>query len=506
MTVVGETSILKSHVSPEKPSETHQDTSSSDESSDAQIQEEQNRKESAGLIDELFYSLPQSVDRCTFGSASTNLKLKDSHIRKVLKYANRRLEKMNWSLLMERSPMHKECSEFKLPLGLKHKEVKVGDLLGEGSFSTVYARKKQPEHVIKILRKKMMHNPAMLAACAADLVKEGWILATLAGSENVIQVHGWQENGLHTLNNGFHDGFFLILERLQYTLGDKIKEWQKRKSKISNPFSLRRRGGMSNGEAKLQILRERLLVIPQVASGIGSMHKMGLIHRDLKPDNIGLGLDGNWKIFDLDVARICPTRNRDHYCTKGFRLTKRVGSPRYMSPECAKGIRYNCLTDVYSFGLIVHELITLLKPYDEVPSELHDQQIFYEHHRPEIAKQWPISMKYFLESSWHKDWSHRPNLASESFHNSLKHRILPDFLEYKQGRYSTARRSSFFIRKSLPLGRLQTGGGKHRTSENHKGVTEDDLETSFLTLYTGSFRTDFRDVSPTIDRTQVLSV
>lgn len=506
MIVVGDTSILESHALPEKIPEGAQDTSSSGESSEAYVQEEQDRAESAALVDELFCSLNhQSLEKCTFGNASTNLKLKDAHVRKVLKYANRRLEKMNWSLLVERSSMHHDRSELLSPTGMKHNKVRVGKLLGEGSFSTVYARKKHPEHVIKILRKKMMNNPAMLAACAADLVKEGWILATLVRSDNVIQVHGWQENGLHTLNNGFHDGFFLILERLQFTLGDRIKEWQKIKSKFSNPFSLRRRNGLSNGMAKLQLLRERLLVIPQVARGIGSMHKMGLIHRDLKPDNIGLGLDGKWKIFDLDVARICPTRNPSHYFSKGFRLTKRVGSPRYMSPECAKGTGYNCLTDVYSFGLIAHEIITLLKPYDEVPSELHDQQIFYEHHRPMISNHWPISMKYFLDSSWHKDWSQRPNLTSEAFHTSLTNRILPDFLEYKQNRYCTAKRSAFFIRKSLPFGRLQHGG-KHGVSEIGKGSNEDDLETSFSTLFTGSFETDYRDVSPTIDQTQVLSV
>ncbi|CAJ1937576.1 unnamed protein product [Cylindrotheca closterium] len=506
MIVVGDTANLESAVSPEKIQEGPQDTSSSDESSDAYVQEHQDRAASAVLVNDLFCAPTHSVDRCTFGSASTNLKLKISHIRKVMKYANRRLEKMNWSLLKERLPMDQKCMEIVSPLGLTHDEVKLGGVLGEGSFSTVYERKNHPAHVIKILRKKMMHNPAMLAACAADLVKEGWILAKLAGSENVIQVHAWQENGLHTLNNGFHDGFFLVLERLQCTLGDKIKEWQKRKSKLSNPFNLVRRGGLSNGEAKLQLLNERLAVIPQVARGIGSMHKMGLIHRDLKPDNIGLGLDGQWKIFDLDVARICPTRNPDHYFTKGFRLTKRVGSPRYMSPECAKGARYNCLTDIYSFGLIVHEVITLLKPYDEVPSELHDQQIFDEHHRPLISEQWPCSMKYLLDNSWHKNWSQRPNLILESFHTSLTERTLPDFLDYKQGRYSTTRRSSFFIRKSLPLARFQSSGGKQRGSEIGKGSMEDDLETSFSTLFTGSFRTDFRDVSPSIDSTQVLSV
>lgn len=513
MLVIGETSVLDSEgVLPEKEAERVErhpaDTSStnSDESCCAGLQIEQDRNESAALIETLFSPLSASAERCTFGTASKNLKLKDAHIRKVVKYANRRLEKMNWSLLMEQFPMHRECDEMMLPSGLKHKEAKLGDLLGEGSFSTVYKRKKHPEHVIKILRKKMMHNPAMLAACAADLVKEGWILAALHGSDYVIKIHGWQENGLHTLNNGFHDGFFLILERLECTLGDKIKEWQHKKSKLSNPFNFRKKNGMTNGEAKLELLKERLAVVPQVAQGIGAMHKLGLIHRDLKPDNIGLGLDGKWKIFDLDVGRICPTKNTKHYCTKSFKLTKRVGSPRYMSPECAKGMKYNCLTDVYSFSLIVHELITLLKPYDEVPSELHDQQIFYEHYRPLISHKWPFSMKCFLERAWDKDWRLRPDFTLESFQSSLARRILPDFVEYKHSRYCA--RSSFFSRKkkSLPQ-RLQASIGKSARSQNAKGhIMDDEIESSFSTLFTGSFRADSRDMSPTFDGTHVLSV
>jgi serine/threonine protein kinase len=458
--------------------------------------EQENRKEETdkgateteAIVEKLFPSLRRSeAEHCTFGKPSANLRLKESHIRKVANYARRRLEKMNWNVLRQ------EDYQENMPAPETHSQAQIGDLLGEGSFSSVFVRKEYPNQVVKVLRKKLIHNPAMLAACSADLVKEGWLLSVLAGSSNVVRIHGWQQNGLHSLINGFHDGFFLVLERLDFTLADKIKEWQQRKSKISNLFSFLKKGGLSSGEAKLLLLKERLLVIPHLARGIANLHRKGIIHRDLKPDNIGYS-KGEWKIFDLDVARLCPTEVRSDYCSQEFKLTKRVGSPRYMSPECARGEMYNCLSDVYSFGLLVHELITLDKPYDEIPWELHDELIFYQHRRPDISNQWPISIKYFLDSAWHKDWKQRPILMEQGFHSSLADRILPEFLEYKQERYCPTKRSSA---KGFFMGKTKSFRSNSPKAKDYV-ATVGDMGSSLSTLLTTSLRIDSRDVSPIV--------
>lgn len=441
------------------------------------------------------------AEDCTFNLTNKSVRLKEGHIRKVQKYAKRRLERMHWHVL-------KDTCDYTLPTPKSHADVQIGELLGEGSFSSVYARKEYPQHVVKVLRTKLVNNPPMFAACAADLVKEGWLLSLVAGTSNVVQIHGWQKHGLQTLANGRHDGFFLVLERLEFTLSDKMEEWQTKKSKLSSPFSSFRRNKKKNetGQAKLELLQERLQVIPDVARGIASLHEKGVMHRDLKPDNIGYK-NGVWKIFDLDVAQLCPTINVNECYSEEFKMTKRVGSPRYMSPECARGERYNCLSDVYSFGLLIHEILTCEKPYEDVPSELHDDLVFYEHRRPPISNGWPISMKYLLDSAWHRDWQQRPIISDESFHSSLVNRILPEFLQYKQLRYCPTKNNNSSGDKSTSTSTFEkktAGGGFFKNSfRNNKdagSVTKntapvDEMGSSLSTTMTTSSRTDLREAN-----------
>jgi serine/threonine protein kinase len=434
---------------------------------------------SLAVVDQFFSPCRRSVAKhCTFGDPRRKTRLDDSHIRKVSRYARRRLEKMNWNFL--------ENESVTLPKGEVHDNVELGGILGEGSFSTVFIKKQQPDHVVKVLRKKLINDPAMLSACAADLVKEGILLSVLAGESNVVQISAWQKNGLSTLTNGLHDGFFLVLERLEFTLGDKLKKWEKQKSKFSNPFHLRKKGGISSGLTKTKLLEERLMVVPQLARGIANLHKHGIIHRDLKPDNIGFA-NGQWKIFDLDVARLCPTFSPNDYWETGFLLTKRVGSPRYMAPETARGDSYNCQADVYSFALLVHEILTLEKPYDNIPVELHDELVFYQHTRPHFSNQWPISLKKFLDSSWHRDWEKRPVLLDDGIHSYISNCIVPEFLDYKKEKYGTykSKGSGFFSKKEKPKSVIPA-------------TVMADLETSFSTQLTSSMRRDSISFSPVL--------
>eukprot|EP00980_Cylindrotheca_fusiformis_P016448 scaffold4902_cov115-Cylindrotheca_fusiformis.AAC.9 len=457
--------------------------------------------ETESLIATLFPQVVRQPEdgECTFHLS--NLRLEDSQRIKVQKYAKRRLAKMNWHVLKD--------VPYTLPTPTKHSQVVIGELVGEGSFSTVYARKsessrKDKQQVVKVLRTKLLEDPAMLAACAADLVKEGWLLSLVAGNTNVVKIHGWQQYGLQTFANGYNDCFFLTLERLQVTLSEKIDQWKAAKSKLSNPFAcfVRRKSNDGNnasvGETKLALLQERLEVIPPLARGLECLHKHAIIHRDLKPDNVGLSYDGVWKIFDLDVGQLCPTISVQECHQNAFKLTKRVGSPRYMSPECARGERYNCLTDVYSFGVLVHEILTCDKPYEEIPADLHDDLVFYQHRRPPISKSWPTSMRFLLESTWHKDWDQRPTLVEPSFHSSLVNRVIPEFVEYKTERYcptpnanKTKNPTSFFKKtfrshQSTKKERQVAMNSTNATAESATGADE----TSFATMLSSSMHAD----------------
>jgi serine/threonine protein kinase len=104
-------------------------------------------------------------------------------------------------------------------------------------------------------------------------------------------------------------------------------------------------------------------------------------------DPDGLGSDttnGVLKVFDFDVARILPEKDVSNSTVPLFQMTKRVGSPRYMSPECARGDPYNEKADVYTVGLLCYELLTLIKPYHDISPEQHDDAIFHNGARPAL--------------------------------------------------------------------------------------------------------------------------
>jgi len=104
-----------------------------------------------------------------------------------------------------------------------------------------------------------------------------------------------------------------------------------------------------------------------------------------------------------------------------------------MSPECARGDPYNAKSDVYSFTLLVHELYTLDKPYEDIPSELHDQLVFYKARRPKLPKTWPHAWKEWLARSWNPDVTQRPTMAQ--WQHEWKQRFQPLVLADKQRKY-----------------------------------------------------------------------
>jgi serine/threonine protein kinase len=150
--------------------------------------------------------------------------------------------------------------------------------------------------------------------------------------------------------------------------------------------------------------------LKQIGLAVDYLHSQRILHRDLKPDNIGFDRNGVLKVFDLDVARVLPYASGSHD-NDTYPLTKSVGSPRYMSPECARGEDYNAKADVYAFALLLHELISLEKPYQNIPANLHDERIFYQGARPPIPEAWPLEFSNLLEDSWSDIISNRPIMS-----------------------------------------------------------------------------------------------
>ncbi|HPO15500.1 MAG TPA: protein kinase [Candidatus Hydrogenedentes bacterium] len=96
--------------------------------------------------------------------------------------------------------------------------------------------------------------------------------------------------------------------------------------------------------------REAVNIIAQTCSALDAVHQAGIIHRDIKPDNIIMSRGGLVKLMDFGLAKV-----------QGMRLTASnvvMGTPCYMSPEQINGKEADARSDIYSLGLVMHELLT----------------------------------------------------------------------------------------------------------------------------------------------------
>ncbi len=97
-------------------------------------------------------------------------------------------------------------------------------------------------------------------------------------------------------------------------------------------------------------------IAKQISEGLAEAHRMGVIHRDLKPGNIMIDRDGNARILDFGIARSIESRGM----TKSGHL---IGTPEYMSPEQAQDTGVDQRSDIYSLGVILYEMVTGKVPF-----------------------------------------------------------------------------------------------------------------------------------------------
>ena len=106
-------------------------------------------------------------------------------------------------------------------------------------------------------------------------------------------------------------------------------------------------------KAKNKLIDQNIVynIILGICLGIKEIHDNNIIHRDLKPENIFLNEDNEIKIGDFGISKQLEINDRYAYTT--------IGSNYYMAPEIIKGEKYNNKIDIWSFGCIIYELLTL---------------------------------------------------------------------------------------------------------------------------------------------------
>src|SRR5687767_5869145 len=131
------------------------------------------------------------------------------------------------------------------------------------------------------------------------------------------------------------------------------------------------------GETLREIISESRLRLPeildisiQITGALSAAHKAHLVHRDIKPENIMIRPDGYVKVLDFGLAKLVEKKNksilsleeptvRQNLAAKGMIL----GTVNYMSPEQAKGERVDERTDIFSFGIVIYEMIAGRTPF-----------------------------------------------------------------------------------------------------------------------------------------------
>lgn len=209
-------------------------------------------------------------------------------------------------------------------------QYEVLEQLGEGGMGVVYKAKDTKLNRFVAL-KFLPPNVASTDSDRQRFMQEAKSAATLS-HPNICTIYDVQE---------FEGQLFIAME---YIEGDTLRD---RKNNIS--------------------FKQSIDIGIQVAEALAAAHEKGIVHRDIKPENVMLRKDGRAQIMDFGLAKQ----------QGASRLTKQgstVGTIGYMSPEQVQGFSVDHRTDIFSFGVLLYELVSGQSPF----KGLHETAIIYE--------------------------------------------------------------------------------------------------------------------------------
>ena len=208
--------------------------------------------------------------------------------------------------------------------------------LGSGSMGVVYraydARLDRPV-AVKILHPTGERTAQLLSAGDARLLREAQAIARLC-HPNVIAIHDVGTVG---------DRIFMTME---YVEGQTLREYC---------------------DAAPRSWRDLLPLLIQAGRGVEAAHERGIVHRDIKPDNILVGADGRVRVLDFSVARPLSQATPDSLvhklCLTDTETNVLVGTPAYMAPEQLRAQPADARSDLFAFCVTAYECLFGERPF-----------------------------------------------------------------------------------------------------------------------------------------------